>query len=307
MKSKREQYIELCTRHPIPIFSQWFWLDAICGENEWNVIIVKENDKVLATLPYMIEEKNGNRIIQKLPLTQNNGIYIYYTENQKKNEKKISFEMKVINLILSEIKKLNLKSFRQYFHYSFTNWLPFYWEGYSQTTRYTYVIDASLDLEVIVKNFNGNIRTALNKTKKIGLSVEKNLDFSLFYSLVKKTYLRQKMEVPFSEELFLKLSNKLKENNSIRILYAIDNKKNIHSAVLFVEDKESIYYLISGSDEMYRDSQSLTLLIYEGILLAHKKNKKFDFEGSMKKNIEFFFRQFGAEQKMYFDISKNFY
>ena len=71
-------------------------------------------------------------------------------------------------------------------------------------------------------------------------------------------------------------------------------------------DQESVYYLISGTDEKFRNSQALTLLIYQGILLAIKENKKFDFEGSMKKNIEIFFRKFGAEQKQYFDISKEY-
>jgi lipid II:glycine glycyltransferase (peptidoglycan interpeptide bridge formation enzyme) len=86
--------------------------------------------------------------------------------------------------------------------------------------------------------------------------------------------------------------------------YAIDEKGNIHSTALFAFDKKSVYYLMSGSIEEFRDSQSLTLLIYEGIKLASKKGLSFDFEGSMKKNIEQFFRQFGAKQKQYFDISK---
>lgn len=28
--------------------------------------------------------------------------------------------------------------FNMNFHYSITNWLPFYWRGFKQTTRYTY-------------------------------------------------------------------------------------------------------------------------------------------------------------------------
>ena len=28
----------------------------------------------------------------------------------------------------------------QNFHYGITDWLPFYWEGYRQTTRYTYML-----------------------------------------------------------------------------------------------------------------------------------------------------------------------
>ena len=31
-------------------------------------------------------------------------------------------------------------SFTHRFHENFTNWLPFYWSGFEQTTRYTYLL-----------------------------------------------------------------------------------------------------------------------------------------------------------------------
>jgi len=125
-----------------------------------------------------------------------------------------------------------------------------------------------------------------------------------FYKLNIQTYMRQGIVIPYDFFLFNSLYNKLVENNCIEIFYAVDEKEIIHSTALFAFDKKSVYYLMSGTVEELRDSQSLTLLIYEGIKLANKIGLSFDFEGSMKKNIEHFFRQFGAKQKLYFDISK---
>ncbi|MDD3999942.1 MAG: GNAT family N-acetyltransferase, partial [Bacilli bacterium] len=178
-----------------------------------------------------------------------------------------------------------------------------YWRGYSQPTRYTYIIEDTSDLNIIYKKFNGNIRTYIKKAQKI-VSVQEGMNSKDFYELNKQTYERQGIDIPYSFELFNRLYENLVENKSLEIFYAIDESENIHSAALFAYDATSIYYLMSGSLEEFRDSQSLTLLIYEGIKLANRLGKSFDFEGSMKKNIERFFRQFGAEQKQYFDISK---
>lgn len=304
--NKKEKYKLLCKENPIPLFSQWYWLDSICGENNWDVIIIENGNEVLATIPYSISvDEFGNKTIQKIPLTQNNGAFIFYRKDIQKYETRLSFEMKVIDLIIDEIEKLPIKKYRQYYHYNFTNWLPFYWRGYKQTTRYTYVIDKNKTIDEIYKNFDGQIRKGLKKAEK-NLEIKEDLDSKTFYDLVERTYFRQNMKVPFEYETLKKIYKNLEENNSLKVFYAIDKEGNIHSATLMGIDKESVYYLISGTDERFRDSQALTLLIYQGILLAIRENKKFDFEGSMKKNIEIFFRKFGAEQKQYFDISKEY-
>ncbi|EHI79567.1 hypothetical protein HMPREF9093_00161 [Fusobacterium sp. oral taxon 370 str. F0437] len=304
--NKKEKYKLLCKENPIPLFSQWYWLDSVCGKDDWDVIILENGNEILATIPYSISiDEFGNKVIQKIPLTQNNGAFIFYRKDIEKYETRLSFEMKVINLVIDEIEKLPIKKYRQYYHYNFTNWLPFYWRGYKQTTRYTYVIDKNKTIDEIYKGFDGQIRKALKKAEK-SLEVKENLDSKIFYSLVEKTYSRQNIKIPFGYDTLKNIYKNLEENNSLKIFYAVDKEKNIHSAVLMGIDQESVYYLISGTDEKFRNSQALTLLIYQGILLAIKENKKFDFEGSMKKNIEIFFRKFGAEQKQYFDISKEY-
>ena len=138
------------------------------------------------------------------------------------------------------------------------------------------------------------------------MNVKEKIECEDFYKLVEKTYLRQNLSTPFELKTLKKIYENLNSHNALRPLYAVDKEDNIHAAALFGIDNESVYYLMSGSDEKFRDSQALTLLIYEGILYAKSVNKKFDFEGSMKKNIEVSFRRFGAIQKPYFDISKNF-
>ena len=195
--NKKEKYKLLCKENPIPLFSQWYWLDSVCGKDDWDVIILENGNEILATIPYSISiDEFGNKVIQKIPLTQNNGAFIFYRKDIEKYETRLSFEMKVINLVIDEIEKLPIKKYRQYYHYNFTNWLPFYWRGYKQTTRYTYVIDKNKTIDEIYKGFDGQIRKALKKAEK-SLEVKENLDSKIFYSLVEKTYSRQNIKIPF--------------------------------------------------------------------------------------------------------------
>lgn len=304
MQSNKECYIDICKNSNIPLFSQHFWMDSVCGGENWDVIIIKEKNNILGTLVYFLNKLDNGFEIRKAMLTQNNGIIFNYPKNMKYN-KKISFENKVINLVIDEIEKLDIVSYRQYYHYSFDNWLPFYWRGYSQSTRYTYVIDDTSNMENVIKKYDGNIRNYLKKAKQ-KVQVFSDMSANDFYEFNKKTYDRQNLNIPYDFKVFNDLYENLKERNSLKILYAIDNEKNIHSAALFAMDNDSVYYLMSGSDANFRSSQALTLLIHSGIEFASENNKKFDFEGSMKQNIEKFFRQFGARQKQYFDIQKKF-
>lgn len=304
MNDNKERYIQLCHDNDIPLFSQYFWLDAVCGEEHWDVILIEENNKILASLPYYLNKVDDGYEIRKATLTQNNGVYFYYPDGIK-YDRKIAFEHKVLDKLIDEIEKPYIIRFRQYFHYSFKNWLPFYWRGYTQSTRYTYLIEDTSNLETIYKSFNGNIRKHIKKAQEV-VTVYEDLNYKEFYNLNCKTYKRQGFEVPYSFELFEKLYRNLEKRDCVKILYSKDKDDIIHSSALFAYDTTSVYYLMSGSDENYRSSQSLTLLIYEGIKIAHQLGKKFDFEGSMKKNIENFFRQFGAVQMPYFDIRKDF-
>ncbi len=298
---KYRRFSEMETK--MPLFSKGWWMDTVCL-NEWDVILIEENGKIIASLPFYKQIQNGQLTIQKAPLTQTNGIWIYYPPNQK-YEKRLSYEKKIMNEVIDEIEKLNIKKYQQYFHYSITNWLPFYWRGFSQTTRYTYVIENNLDLDEIYKNFNSNVRKLIRKAKK-KVVVKENLDIFQFYTLNQMTYERQNLKTPYTLDIVLRIHKECLERNAGKILYCIDQQNNIHSAAYFVWDDESVYYLMSGSDPAFRSSQSLTLLLYEGIKLANNMGKKFDFEGSMKENIEHHFRQFGAKQIPYHNIYKTF-
>lgn len=302
MTEDKEKYIKFCNDNNmyIPIFSKPWWLQAV-SNGDWDVILVEENNDIVACHPFFYVNHNDGIEIRKATLTQNNGILIKYPPNIR-NVKKISLERKYIKSIIEKLENYNITTYRQYFHYSFTNWLPFYWRGFCQTTRYTYVIEKN-DLETIVSDMDSKLRNQIKKASNI-VDVYEGMNIEEFYELNKLTFRRQNLEIPYSFEIVKAIDNACSERNCSRILYAKDKEGNIHSAIYLIEDEKSVYYLLSASDERFRESQSLSLLLKRGIEYAISEGKTFDFEGSMKENIEHSFSQFGAIQKPYMDIRK---
>jgi len=301
---EKELYDKFCTKAYIPIFSKPWWLDAVCGGNNWGVHVIEKSGFFLAAMPYYVENRNGYDLITKAHHSQNNGIIINYDQAEK-NVAKLDREEEVINTMCDYIETLGVDKYEQQYHYSFTNVLPFIWRGYGQIVRYTYVIDDTSDMEKVCADFKYIVRNQIKKAEKI-VTVNEGMDIERFYEINKSSYDRQGMEVPFSLKLVSRIEDACVAHDCRKILYTHDEDGNIHSVAYLVWDEESVYFLINGIDNDYMWSQSNSLLIRESIRVAHDLGKKFDFEGTVLQPIEHIFRGFGAKQKMYFRIFKKF-
>tara|TARA_A100001015_G_C14863826_1_gene661450 strand:- start:285 stop:1043 length:759 start_codon:yes stop_codon:yes gene_type:complete len=233
-------------------------------------------------------------------LTQTLGPFIKYPENQKYS-KKLSYQKEIMNNLIDQLPAFDY--FCQNFHFSLTNWLPFYWRGFAQTTRYTYIINNIKDHEQVYQNFTQakkkNIKKSENK-----IHVRFDLDVNSFYENHKLTLDKQGQKIQYQFNLLNRIYENGLKNNGVKIISAHDNDNNIHAALLLVGNNTSAYDLISTIDPTFRNSGAASKLVLEGIKLFSKDTRKFDFEGSMIENVENSFRQFGAIQTPYFQIKK---
>jgi hypothetical protein len=303
--NEKNLYRKLCElERTIPIFSCDWWMDAVCGEENWDVILVQRDEQIMAALPYyFIRQKNNIKVLQP-KLTQTNGIWIKYPKNQKYSTR-LSYEKKIVEEIANKLEKLPIIRYEQNFKYTFTNWLPLYWRGFKQTTRYSYVIENLTDLGKIFEEFDSSQRQHIRKAEKL-LKVKEDLDIEELYILNKMVFTRQGIKIPYSLEFLKKLDYTCNKHNRRKIFYAEDLEKRVIAAIYIVWDEESAYYIVAGQDPKFKNTQAITLLIWEAIKFSSKITNKFDFEGSMIKPIEKFFSSFGAKQKQYFNISKEY-
>ena len=299
--TNREKYKEFCIKEDgIPIFSKDWFLDTVCGVENWDVVLVEKGGEILASMPFYKKRKAIFTIITMPKHAQTMGIYLKYPNGQK-YEKRLSYEKELMTNLIEQLPKVDY--FNQAFHYSITNWLPFYWKGYTQTTNYTYVIENISDLDTVFKNFNHAKRKNIKKAENF-LDVKFDLSAKEFYDNHKMTLEKQNAKIAYSFEHFNKLYDSTYSHNAGRTIYAIDSQNNIHAAIFVIWDKNSAYDLISTIDPTFRNSGAASLLIKKIIGFLSDKTDKFDFEGSMIENVEKSFRQFGAKQKAYSSITK---
>jgi hypothetical protein len=303
--TEKQEYRDLCAGTPsIPLFSRDWWLDATCGPDNWEVLIARNGGSIMGSLPYYLKKRYGQRYVSQPPLTQTSGVWINYPPGQK-YERRLSLEKEVCSTLIEKLEGLRISYFQQYFHHSFTNWLPFAWKGYRQTTRYTYVIDAGTKFEDAQEQFAGRVRTDVRRATKL-VSVRESCSIESFYQVLKKSYSRQDKHTPFSPLLVTRIYDAARSRQSVRILEAVGENEVVHAAAVFVWDESTVYYLLGGNDPTYRRSGANALLLNEAVSFALSSGRSFDFEGSMVEPIEHFFRGYGARQAAYFEISKAF-
>lgn len=298
----KNDYREFCLNEKnIPIFSTDWWLDSVCGKDNWDVVLVKKNKQIIASLPYFKKKKFTFRLMSMPILTQNLGPYFVYPKNQKYHQK-LSFEKEIINELISQMPHFDY--FNQSFHYSVKNWLPFYWLGYDSTIYYSYVIDDLTNLDIVFENITSSYRNKIKKAQKT-LKIKKGLSIEDFYEINRMTFKRQNIKIPYSFEFLKRHDNYLSKHKSREIFYAVDDDNQVHSALYLTWDYNSSYVHMVGENPDLRNSGAGMLVIWEAIKFTKNQLQlnSFDFEGSVIESVERVRRGFGAKQKPYFNIS----
>lgn len=304
--SNKEEYLQICNNSTnIPIYSQHWWMEAVCVGKKWDVIIAKdEQGKVTATLPYLTGSKLGQRYILMPPLTQTNGICYHYPKEMSERER-LEFEKKWGKAVIDQICQLEADLFIQNFAPAFTNWLPFYWAGYHQTTRYTYRIENIKNLEEVFGQFSSAKQRQIRKGERNGLCVKENkLTPAQFYQYHKQLHESRNEKEEIGEAVFISLAESAIKRHQGAILSVEGASGETQSALFMVWDNHSAYYLVPANNREYSQTGAPTLLVWEAIKKASATSTAFDFEGSMEESIENSYNQFGSKQTAYSEISK---
>lgn len=303
MVTKKEQYVNWCeANESIPLFMQHWWLDCVCDAGQWDVCLAfDKGGKIIGALPYYRSRHRGIELIKMPKLTPFAGIFIDYPHNLKKTQQKYAFEKRVLTNLIEQLPIVPI--FNQCYTPQLTNWLPFYWKGFQQTTMYTYVIEDLSDLKAVFNKFKSQTRNKIRKAEKL-VSIESSQDIDRFYAINKLSFERQGLAVPYTLDFLRSLHRALEKRKQCNIYFASDEKGQSHAAVFIVWDKKTAYNLAIGADPKLRNSGAVPLLLWQAIQDASKQEKQFDFEGSIMENLETLFNSFGGVQKPYFRVYK---
>lgn len=286
-----DQFVDISPQGSI--FCKSYFLNAI--NVNFEIIAVIENEEIIAgqVLTKDIIGFYSNPLLAKY-LGVCFGVYKgnkFTVENKK---------YKILNLIIKHLPK---RTFDYYFHPNFKNWLVFFWNNFRQEVRYTYRLDLSrLDEASIWNNLNSGLRNEINSAIKNGIIIKEDVNIEVLYKLVNISFLRQGSKVPLTEQKVILLWDELEKNGAIDVYAAIDNAGREIACAAIIYDHNSAYLILNGIDNEHITKGANGYLIYNAIIKAKAKVKIFDFEGSMHKTIESFYRKFGGELTTYYRI-----
>ena len=254
----------------------------------------------MAAWPILRSIEGAKQRVYMPPLTQKLGI-LFAPSSAKPAELQSANQSFTTELLerLGEVSE-----FTQNFHENFTDWLPFFWRGYSQSTRYTYVLEDISDPAQLWIGMRPHHRRYIRKAERLGIQIKDDLHLDQFVNLNRKTFGRQGLQQPVAHDIIYRVDQACAANACRKIFAAIDTLGRVHAAVYIAWAGKTAYYLMGGSEPELRASGAQFLALWESIKFASTVVSRFDFEGSMLPKVEPVFRGFGAIQRPYFVISK---
>lgn len=277
------------------LFGERWWLDAV-APGQWAEAAVTSGGQVQARLRYVLLRQGGLRVVGMPQLTQTLGPW--FAPMEGKYAQQLARQKDLVEELLAALPPHDL--FLQRFHPSMTNWLPWYWAGYQQTTRYTYVLPDVREPAKLWPEFRDNIRNDVRKAQnRFGLKLSTELGDDVLYEIYRKTFQRQGEQPQVNAEQLRLLRRVCRERDSGEVLFVVDGDGRAHAAAFMVWDSRCAYYLLGGGDPELRNSGAHSLLLWEAIQRSASRTQSFDFEGSMVEGVERFFRAFNAQQMPY--------
>ncbi len=297
----KELYLQYCEgRTDVPLFLQPWWLNVVCGEQNWAAVTAGGLGEINGVLPYYLTKKAGFNGIGMPPFTPFMGWHIIYPKGQTLSNK-LSFEHKVVKELLQNLPRTSF--FEQHLPPRLTNWLPAQWLGYHQTTRYTYVIPDISAHSVIMEGFQSRLRGAIQKASGL-VEIYSGQEPNLLYGMLKQTYEKQGKVLPFHINRLEELVDACHKRGCGKLLYAKDDHGGVHAAAFIVHDGMTAWNILRASNERFVKSGAISYLLWKAILeLGAEGVRVFDFVGSVVPGIEMYVRSYGTEQTAYSYIS----
>jgi len=299
-KGRYRTYLDKVT--DAPVFAQPWFLDVVCGADQWFAIVVEKKGEAIGAMAFAFEKAWGQRAIVNRKMQPYTCILIDVPSNMKGVNAR-SREKEVVEAIAANLPNVDRVNIKLY--HNVQNWLPFYWKGFQQTTFYTYVIESrGRSVEDVQMDYRSSVRSMIKKARKT-LTTTEDLAADVLIEQANKTFALKNKRYPNDPDIIRLLHRESKEKGVGKLMGAVDDEGNIHATMFLLEDERMVYYLLGASDPEYRNTGGSSLLLDEAIAYAIGRGKAFNFEGSMDQGIESFFRSFGSEQMPLMKLSLN--
>lgn len=284
----------------IGVFASKEWL-SIYGESLVMIGIYKDENQIIGGFYYLKTKKFGFDFIKLPPYTPHCGLF-FIGESTNQSSKN-NFTKEVVLEVCNHFNELKSTLTILAFPSNVIDMQPFIWDKYKVIPNYTYRLSLEKTLEEIKSNFESKTRNAINKAVKEGVEISLNslTRQQVFASLVTN------LDSAGANIYYAPLKNILfgfsDESNSF--CYVARKNNEVLGLVFCIYDKNVCYYLLAAVGKNIGVQGVNNLLVLHCVEKAQQLGcKVFDFEGSMLKGVEKFFRSFGPEMFPYYTANK---
>lgn len=290
----------------VPLYYHPWWLDAVTGgTKDWQPWCALSDDgRVLAIFPLYAPIRG---VAIPPPYTQVGGIY-FSPEGEgegcsPQSKHGLFIQRRKITMAFVEAMP-QFKYFEVPFSSSFTDWLPYYWQGYSSFVRYSYARRLPRDEKALLVSENRDVRHKITLAKQQGYqyleaSTPDDL-LRLSHTLYRKKGLARHLLATLEHTVDVAMSR------GQGLLPTIYSKEGDLLAAGFTPYEGSTGYLIATASVGGKEHKAAPAYLIHSTMLAlsHCHLTHFDFEGSMLQGVEAVFRSFYGEQYPFYRISK---
>jgi len=295
------KYKQFAEEKQLPVFFQPWWLDAV--SNKWDVVIAEKQGNILAVWPYTFEKKLHLSLIRNPLLTPYSGP-LFFLPDTLSSYKRISLEEKLISEMMGQFPKWDFMEVMTL--PGFNNFLPFHHCGFTNTQRITYHLDITQPESILWANIQSKQKYAIKKAQEILHLTDAYENVKLLYQMHRNTLESKGEKHPYPENFFNKIIDVSQKQNASYCKAASTANGTIAAIAFCVYDATAMYLLLTATNKNAKYNGAVALLIWDAILAAKEKGLQlFDFEGSMDKGIEGFFRSFGGQRKNYLNLTCN--
>jgi len=288
MSDHREIYRQSDTSS-LPLYFRPFWLDVV-APGQWDVRFADG----AGSSPFVFARK-GSRVFMP-PFTQFLGPC--FTSTEAKYTNRLSRDHEQTARVLDELPSYGALHLQLGTHVQ--NLLPYIWKKMSVSPRYSYILPAAKSPEEAFSDFRENIRREIRKAEK-QFRVQRVAPGEI-PGLLRHFDLRRTIKDPANIPVLQKLIQACYTNEAGYVLAALDSQDAPRAFIFLAHDHSSLYYISGAGTDAGKKGGALSMLMWQGIQDALSSGRAFDFEGSMVPSIERFFRAFGSEQKVYFEV-----
>lgn len=277
------------------VFAESWWLDAVTGAPDgWTPNLLRDGSgDAIAAWPLAVRDTAHGRVGTGAPYTPWLGPLL---PDIGTRAARASSDVKLLELLAEQLD--DWAHVEAACMPELDYWTPLAWHGFTQTTRTTWRIDASLSVEAVRGCMRKGARSTLSAAERDGLVVSSGTVDELLVACEATFAAQDVADIP-ARDVLERVARRAVERERGEILAVRTPDGELASAGLFVWDDRLTWNLANGRVADSGATGAPTALLFAAIGNALERGTGFDFEGSMLQPVERFVRSFGGHPVAY--------